>query len=142
MEIPIELKNRLLSELNYVIQRITNEENPTRKKYFLSAAHGAFGRTMRFYLDNELLVVHTILNVCFNTLTTRINSIKSGDVAVPLPSDYWGQIVNNLSDLKTLIEENRSTYPALERIMRFTYSITGPGHYTRSYLESMTSDET
>jgi len=145
MEIPIELKNRLLSELNFVITKISTEEEAKRKIYFLSAAHGAIERTMRFHSENELYIIHAVLNLCYNTVTGLLTRLGGGDTAVPLPDNFWEQIIQNLSDLKTLINEDRPTYPVLERIMRFTYSLTGPGHYTLSYLdyiESLTHDET
>jgi len=139
MEISRDLKNRFLSELKYVIKKITTEEDPKRKAYFLSAAHGAAERTMRFYSNGELYIIQAILNLNYTAVTGILNRLASGDTAVPLPEDFWGEIVSNLTDLMTLIDENRSTYPVLERIMEFTYSLTGPGHYTLGYLQSLSS---
>jgi len=65
MEIPSELKNRLLSELIFVIQEIESEDDNKRKSYFLSAAHGAIERTMRFHSENELYIVHSVLLLCY-----------------------------------------------------------------------------
>lgn len=139
MRIPKEFKARLLSELDFVIQKVSEEPDASRKLYFLSAAHGAIERTMRFCLENELLMAHTVLNVCYSMLLDRFNRVKGGEVAVQLPADWAKQIVEYLTELKKSIEENRSTYPALEKMILMAYSTTGPGYYTKSYLESLTS---
>lgn len=139
MEIPEELKARLLSELDFVIRKVSEEPETTRKLYFLSAAHGAIERTMRFCLENELLIAHAILNVCYSMLLDRFNRLKSGDVAVQLPDDWSKQIIEDLSELRNSIEKNRSLYPTLQKIIRLAYSTTGPGYYTKSYLESLRS---
>lgn len=136
MKIPKDLKNRLLNELDFVIRKVTEEKDTARKLYFLSAAHGAIDRTMRFHLDNELFIAHYILNVCYSTLLDRFNRLKAGDKTVPLPDDWSEQIVQYLSQLSDLISRDQKVYPALEKIMRLTYSVTGPGYYTTSYLQS------
>ena len=136
MEIPEDLKSKLLSELDFVIQKVNEEPDETRKLYFLSAAHGAVERTMRFYLEPKLVLAHSILNVCYSMLLDRFNRIKGGDVAVQLPKDWAKQVFENLTELRKSIEENQSIYPALEKMILLAYSTTGPGHYTKSYLES------
>lgn len=139
MQIPEELKARLLSELNFVIQKVSEEQETTRKLYFLSAAHGAIERTMRFCSETKLLIAHAILNICYSMLLDRVNRIKGGDVAVPLPDDWSKRIVEYLSELRKSIQEDKSIYPALEKIIDLAYSTTGPGYYTKSYLESLKS---
>lgn len=139
MEIPKELKAQILSELNFVIKKVNEEPDTARKLYFLSAAHGAIGRTLRFCLENELLMAYTILNASYSMLFDRVNRLKGGDTAVQLPDDWSKQIVEYLSELAKAIGENRSIYPALEKIICLAHSTTGPGYYVKSYLESLTS---
>lgn len=136
MKIPEELKSRLLSELNFVIRKVNEEPDATRKLYFLSAAHGAVGRTMRFNLEPKLVMAHSILNICYSMLLDRFNRVKRGDLAIQLPEDWPKQVVENLTELRKSIKENQSIYPALEKMILLAYSTTGPGYYTKSYLES------
>jgi len=137
MKIPEEFKSRLLSELNFVIRKVSEEPDAPRKLYFLSAAHGAFERTMRFHLEPELVIAHSLLNVSYSMLLDRFNRVKGGDVAVQLPEDWQKQIVEYLTELRKAIKENRSIYPALEKMILLAYSTTGPGYYTKSYLDSL-----
>jgi len=137
MDIPEDLKERLLSELDFVIRKVREEEEVTRKLYFLSAAHGAIERTMRFCASDELLVVHAVLNLCYTTLLDRFNRVKGGDTAVQLPKDWIEQVLVYLKELRDRIAKNESTYPVLEEFIHLSYLTTGPGYYTFSYLESL-----
>jgi len=139
VRIPEELKARLLSELTFVIKKVEEEPDASHKLYFLSAAHGAIERVMRYQLENELLIAHAILNLNYGMLSDRLNRIRAGDASVQLPDDWSRQIVEYLSELKEAIEKNNSIYPALEKIIRLAYVATGPGYYTSSYLESLKS---
>lgn len=139
MEIPEGLKDQLLKELKFVIKKVDEEPDTDRKLYFLSAAHGAINRTIRFCLQNELLVAYSVLNASYMMLFDRVNRIKGGDVAVQIPDNWAKQMVDYLSELVNAIEENQSIYPALEKIIRLAHSTTGPGYYVESFLGSMTS---
>lgn len=139
MEIPPDLKSKLLSELDFVIRKVNEEPEPRNKLFFLSAAHGAFERTMRFCMENELMIAHALLNVCYGMLMDRFNRLKAGDIAIPLPEDWSKQIAEYLSELRKAIEENQSIYPALEKMIRLAYPTTGPWYYTKNYLESLTA---
>ena len=137
MKIPEELKTRLVSELDYIISKIREEKDPKSKNYFFSAAHGCVERTMRYHPSDELLVAQLVLHFCYSMLLDRINRVEGGDVTVPLPKDWSEQLIEYLSALTKLIEKNQSLYPALEKIVRLAYSVTGPGYYTMSYFKSL-----
>ncbi len=137
MNIPEELKTRLLNELGFIIEKIKTETDPKRKVYFLSAAHGAVERTMRYFSSGELYIVHFTLNVFFNTTNGLIGRISEGDTAILPPTDLWERIADNLNDLKNAIENDESTYPILEQISTIMYSLSGPGYYATNYLKSV-----
>ena len=137
MKIPGALKKRLLTELGFVAKKVKDEDDITRKLYFMSAAHGAIERAMRFHPDNELLIAHFILNMCYSVLLDRFNRIKAGDKTIQLPDDWHQQIADCLSHLGDLISKDQPVYPALEKVMQLAYSVTGPGYYALSYLKSL-----
>ena len=137
MKIQEELKSRLLGELDFVIRKVNEEPDVPRKLYFLSAAHGAIQRTMRFHLEPKLLIAHAIMNSCYLMLLDRFNRVRGGDVTVQLPEDWPKKIVEYLTELRKSIKENQPIYPALEKMILLAYSTTGPGYYTKSYLESL-----
>ena len=135
MKITQELKQRLLSEFDFVIKKMTEEPDAQKKLYFFSATHGAVERVMRYYPSDDLSIAHTILSLCYNTLNDRVSRIKAGDIVVPLPQDWSEKLVHYVGEFRKSIEENSSVYPALEGIIHLAYSATGPGLYTKEYNE-------
>lgn len=141
MEIPEQLKKNLLSEFEFVIQKMKEESDASRKLYFFSATYGAIGRVLRYFSNSELIIDHAILNLCYSTLNDRIHRLKGGDVAVPLPENWSEQLVDYVWEFKKAIGENRSTYPALEKIAKLGLLATGAGYYNYVYLDSLMSRE-
>ena len=142
MNIPQELKDRLLSELDYIIEKIKTETDTKRKLYFLSAAHGAIERTMRFHSDGELYLIHFTLNLCYSTIGGLLNRIGSGDMAVIPPGNLWERVLTNLDELSAAIYDEVPSHPILEKIAILTYTLTGPGYYTTNYLKSLEPSDT
>jgi len=141
LEIPKELKQNLLNELEFVAKKMKEESDISRKIYFFTATYGAIERVMRYYPNNELAITHAILNLCYNTLNDRVNRLRAGDAAVPLPQNWSEQLVNYTEELRKAIEKNQSTYPILEKFMELAYLSTGPGFYSHILLEYLTSRE-
>jgi len=135
MKITQELKERLLSEFDFVIKKMTEEPDPLKKLYFFSATYGVVERVMRYCPSDDLSIAHTILSLCYNTLNDRVTRVRGGDVVVPLPQDWSEQLVQHVRKFKKSIEDNSSIYPALEGIIHLAYSATGPGFYTKEYNE-------
>jgi len=141
LDIPEELKRNLLNELEFVVKKMKEESDASKKMYFFTATYGAIERVMRYYSNNELAIAHAILNLCYNTLNERIHRLKSGDAAVPLPQNLFEHLVNYTEEFRRAIEENKSTYPILEKFIELAYLSTGPGFYSRSLLEYLKSRE-
>lgn len=135
MKITNEQKERVLSEFDFVIKKMTEEPDPLKKLYFFSATYGAVERVMRYCPSDDLLIAHTILTLCYNTLNDRVTHMRVGDVVVPLPRDWSERLVHHVGDLRKSLEENGSLYPALEGIVNLAYSASGPGFYTMEYNE-------
>jgi hypothetical protein len=113
-----------------------NEEQDLAKKlYFYSAVKGALERASRFYRDNELLVTHLVAEISYVMINDRINHIKAGDTAIPFTQGLLNKLIEGVTELKQAIENDQVTYPAAEKMMEVAYVTTGPGFYTRSYLD-------
>jgi hypothetical protein len=144
MEIQEELKENLLSELEFIAKKIGEENDASKKLYFFSAAYGAIERLMRQYPSKELIMTHAVLNVCYATMNDRVNHIKAGDVNVPLPLDWSDQLVSYIKDLANAVKTGTSLYPALENFVQLGYFASGPGYYTEvlhSYRKSTETTE-
>jgi len=135
MQLPRQLKQNVLNELDFVIKKMTEEPKFEKKIYFYSAVNAALERASRFYFDRELLVAHAILNLSHAAINDRINHLRMGDVVVPISDTLITQLIAGVMELRQAVNENKTLYPAVEKIMEVTYRVTGPGFYTCSFLD-------
>jgi len=135
MNLPQQLKKNLLNELDFIITRMREEPDLAKKIYFYSAVNGALERASRFYFDKELLIAHAIMTLSYNTINDRVNHLRMGDTIVPFAENLVDQLIASVSDLRQAVEEDKAVYPALEKTIEVTYMATGPGFYTRSFLQ-------
>lgn len=137
MKIPNDLKKRLLNEFDFCIQRIQEEEHIRKKLYYFSGTYGAVERIMRLHLDRQLLLVHAILNLCYNSLIGLVQSRERGDIARELPSDLSETLAEYLNELRNELAEDKDTYKTLEKIVALGFRASGPGYYTTQLFEHM-----
>jgi hypothetical protein len=135
MKMTAELKERLLSEFDFVIKKMTEEPDALKKLYFFSATNGAVERVMRYCPSDDLFIAHSILGLCYSTLNDRVVRVRGGDVVVALPQDWSEQLVQHVREFRKSVEDNSPIYPALEGIIHLAYSATGPGFYSKEYNE-------
>lgn len=141
MKLPQQIKKNVLNELEFVIKKMKEEPDLAKKIYFFSAVSGALERAMRFCFDNELQVAQTIMNLSTALINDRITHLKVGDIVVPFPESLLDQLIESVSELKQAIEEDKAVYPALEKTMGIAYVTTGPGFYTRAFLDYVDSQQ-
>lgn len=135
MKLPQELKKNVLNELEYVVKKMKEEPDPSVKLFFYSATSGTIERALRYYFDKELLITNTVLTLSYQLINDRVNRLKLGDITIPLNESSLNQLMEGVSELKQAIEKDEVVYPAIEKIMEITYLATGPGFYTRSFLD-------
>ena len=135
MKLPQQVKKNLLKELEFIIARMREEPDPVKKIYFYSAVNGSLERVTRFHFDKELLVAQAIMSLSYNVINDRVNRLKIGDTVVPFTESLMEQLISSVSDLAKAIEDNKTVYPAVEKAMEVAYMATGPGFYTRSFLD-------
>ena len=136
MRIPEEFKKYILREFDFVIERIQKEEDPRKKLYYFSATYASLERLMRYSLDSELLLTHAVLNLCYNSLKNRVESITRGDIVIEMPEGFDKKIVEYLAELRDEIENDKNTYETLGKFVHLAYQTSGAGYYTRNFLEA------
>ncbi len=118
---------------------MTEETDLVKKLYYYSAVRSTLERTLRFYFDKELLLAHVIADVSYQMINDRVVHLKAGDNNVPLPKEAFDMLKEGVYELKQAIEKDETTYPALEKLMEIAYLASGPGFYTRSFLDYVNS---
>lgn len=137
MKIPDDLKGRLLNEFDFCIQKIKEEEHIKKKLYYFSGTYGAVERIMRLHFDRQLLLVHAVLNLCYNALSGLVVSRERGDIARELPPNLSETLVEYLTELRNKLAEDKDTYKTLEKIVALGFRASGPGYYTTQLFEHM-----
>lgn len=135
MDIPPVLKNDLIKEFEFILKSINDEPDIKRKLYYFSALRGALERVTKYYYNRELLITQLIADISYQVLNDRIIHLQTGDTNVPLSGDVFEKLKVAISELKQAIENNQTTYPALETMFEVAYTASGPGFYTRSFLD-------
>lgn len=141
MKLPQQIKENVLNELEFIIKKMREETDIAKKIYFYSAVSGALERAIRFCADNELLIAQAIMDLSLRLINDRVNRLKMGDTAVPLSESSLDQLIESVLELRQAIEEDKTVYPALEKTMEIAYVSTGPGFYTRSFLNYVDSQQ-
>jgi hypothetical protein len=137
MKLPQELKKTVVTELEFIARRMKEEEDPSKKIFYYSAVKGALERVQRYHYDKELLISVPITEISYALINDRVNHLKGGDTMVPITEEMLNALIEGVLELKQTIENDQVTYPAIEKLMEVAYSSTGPGFYTRSFLDSV-----
>ncbi len=130
MKLSKNMKKLFVDELRFVIENMNKSENAVWKMYFFSASYGVANRIMNIECDSELIFVHNVLSAAHSTINSRIGALTSGaELAVGIPENIFGKLVEALEEIITSVQNDQSTYPALEKISNVAYSTTGNGYY-------------
>jgi len=136
LKIPEDFKKYIISEFDFCIQKIREEENPKKKLYYFSASYATLERLMRYSLDGQLLLTHAVLQLCYGALNGRLEHLERGDITVEMPPNFSEKLIEYLSELRNEIAEDKDTYKTLEKFVHLAYQTTGAGYYTRHLLET------
>ncbi len=129
MNIPDPLRKELVRELRHVSKKIVEEEMPQRKVFFYSAAYGIARRILNLSYDPQINLVECILEITFNTINARVQSIIQGDVTIPLVDGFFSLLATHVMELASRIEKNEDVYKTLESITALAHLTTGNGYY-------------
>jgi len=130
MELPSDLRSKLVREIRFVVERMRTETEPRTKIYYLSAVHGEMFRIFNLNFDRQLLFAHNVLNYTYQTMKARADAIVLGrDTLIDFPDGFFDRLCDYLERLASMIEENQNVYPILQDISCLAYITTGNGYY-------------
>ncbi len=124
-------KKELVKELRSVEAFMKREENIEKKIYYFSAAYGITGRTYRYAFSDDVLLADLVLTTGYQTLTDRLQRVKSGDITVKLDEKIFKKIEEGLRQLADAFENSESILKPLKVILTATFSTSGAGNYIR-----------
>lgn len=130
MEIPTDLRERLVKEIKFVAEKIRTEKDPRTKVYYFSGIYGEMLRLVNIHFDKELLFAHNVLNYAYQTMKTRADIVVMGrDSLVDFPDEFFDRLSEYLDRLASCIENNEELYRILQEFSCLAYITTGNGYY-------------
>jgi len=129
MDLPAELRDRLVTELRDVAKFVRDSDSDRQKAFFYSAAGAIFDRIMRLRFDPSLQVGFLLLNSSYGQMNTVATQVAAGDPLVPVTDGVWEGLAQALEELSKRIKADKEFWDVLERISLLTFVTTGAGYY-------------
>ncbi|MCX5850418.1 MAG: hypothetical protein NTW65_13395 [Deltaproteobacteria bacterium] len=129
MDVSKKMKDTIIKEIKYAINKIDESATIEDKIYYFSAVQGIFNRVFNIEYDIELVFSYYIFNETFKAFQQKLAAMKMGDTVFVITD----QQLNRLSDLtKDFLEQfaaGKSTEGTLKKMVVLLYSTTGNGNY-------------
>jgi hypothetical protein len=130
MNLPTDLRERLVSEIRFVIERIRTESDLRKRVYYFSGVYGEMFRLLNISYDPQLLFAHNVINGSYQLMRALSDAIVLGrDTTIVFPDDFFDRLCALLEELANQIANDQDTYRTLEAISCLSYINTGNGYY-------------
>jgi hypothetical protein len=129
MKLSVSNKKTLVKELYFIHELMDRYEAPEDKMYCFSAVYGIANRIMNLEFDAELSFLHYVINAAHNTINGALAAASQRHSSPTIPPQVFQKLQDAVKELGTFIEEEKQTYPVLEKISNLAFSTTGNGYY-------------
>jgi hypothetical protein len=130
MELPADLRQRLVNEIRFVAERIRAEPDLRKKIYYFSGVYGEMFRLLNISYDPQLLFAHNTMSNSYQLMRALSDAIVLGrDTTVIFPDDFFDRLCALLEELANRIVNDQDIYRTLEAISCLSYISTGNGYY-------------
>lgn len=131
MPLPKVVQQRLIQEVRFVADKMTDEQNVYKKLYYLSAIHGEIGRVLNWSWNRDLVLIHGVFQHAHQALSARLRAMPD-ERATTFPAVIFERLTRAAQDLADLLEkpmERDSLCELLARVSELEYATTGNGSY-------------
>ena len=126
MDISAETKAKLVSEIEFVLERMKQESDITGKLYYFSAVFGIMNRIFNLEYSSDLIFVHSILSATHAQINARL---QTPEKAIPLPPEVPDKLFDATAELLEVIEKDGNPYEVLKKFAVLGYVTGGNGYY-------------
>ena len=129
MTLQPDSKKTLISEFQFVVQKL-NESIPFDEKlFFYSALHGTVNRLLNADPSPELVFLHHVLNTMYAAFNGRIQALKAGDPFVKIDENIMTKFIEYNAELQSHIEADLPLQEVYLKMISLAYVTTGNGYY-------------
>lgn len=131
MKITKKMKDKIIEEIDHVVDAMKKNRDPFKKLYFFSGIHGLINRVFNIEYDPELVWIHHVLSAVHAGFLQRIDAIRKGDPVIDLDELYFEKLITLSIMLKDKISENDNVDDTLKEFIILLYATTGNGYYLK-----------
>ncbi len=131
MKITKKMKDKIIEEIDHVVDAMKKDNDPFKKLYFFSGIHGLINRVFNIEYDPELVWIHHVLSSVHAGFLQRIDAIRKGDPVIVLDELYFEKLIELSITLKDKISKNDNVDDTLKEFIILLYATTGNGNYLK-----------
>ncbi|MCK4541917.1 MAG: hypothetical protein KAU17_06775 [Spirochaetales bacterium] len=123
-------KDIILKEFTYVLPKIKETKDLSKKLYFLSALHGVVRRIMNIEFNESLIFLHHVLQATHAAFAIRLNAmVNKAEKPVEITDDMVDRLFSLVDELYSCIDDDQDFCHILRKMTVLSYVTTGNGYY-------------
>ena len=119
-------KDSLVGEINFVLGKMAEEEDPLSKIYYFSAVYGIMHRIYNLEYAPDLIFAHFVLNSTYNQINVRL---QNPDNTIKMPDELFEKLEEATRELLNALEKDLDLYEVLKKFTLLGYVTIGNGYY-------------
>lgn len=125
-------RESLAKEIQFVVEKMKAEPDPSAKMYFFSAIYGEARRILNRQWNSELALLHLVVQTTTMTINARLAALEARrDRGIRLPGDFMDKLIEGAENLMdpVLSEDSGKLLESLSKFAELDFATTGNGNY-------------
>jgi hypothetical protein len=133
VKLPDTVRDRLVWELGFAVDKMRAESHPHAKLYYFSVFFTEANRILNMAWDTDLLLLHNVTQATQTAIASRLTAMAArAETPLGVPPDLFDLLTSAAADLLRYVEQDGSHEELcgiLGRLSELAYATTGNGHY-------------
>jgi hypothetical protein len=129
MAISKKMKEIIVTEIKYSLNKMDEAASVEEKLYYFSAVQGILNRVFNIEFSSELLFAHFIFNEALKAFQQKLAAMNMGDLVFVIDDQRMGRLTDLTEEFLAQFEAGKSTDGVLKKMVTLLYSVTGNGNY-------------
>lgn len=127
-----ENKERLQTEFEFIIKKMEESQSTQQMLYYFTGTYTTMNRILNFEFSEDLLFVHSILELFYKAAIERIQLSNNGTTGPNIINIDFNQALINLTiEMKNTINSEKKRLNTLKKFITLSYFCNGNGFYLK-----------
>jgi hypothetical protein len=123
-------KELIDNECEFALNKMENSSSPDEILYYFTAFYNVMNRVYNIEFSEELLFVNFVMEGTYNSIMSRMGSIKSGQsTVVTFHENFGSALIKITRDIKENFYNKPKRNQALQKLVLLSFTTTGNGFY-------------